>query len=63
MKRFDTASMNRSLQMTPEMRGLLKRRTMPFLDQFGLETRPISFVLEEVYLQGMRDAMQALSRS
>jgi hypothetical protein len=49
--------------MTPEMRGLLKRRTMPFLDQFGLETRPISFVLEEVYLQGMRDAMQALSRS
>lgn len=60
MKRFDTPSLPRvPLHMTPEQRDLLRRRTVPFLDSIGVD-RPLSFILEEVYLQGMRDAVQTM---
>lgn len=45
--------------MSPEWRDLLRRRTLPFMNHGGLQ-RPLAFVLEEVYLQGMRDALQAV---
>jgi hypothetical protein len=48
--------------MTPEFRDFLRRRTMPFLDSVGLD-RPISFVLEEVYLQGLRDATKTMEKT
>lgn len=49
------------LKLTPEMRDLLRRRTSPFLDSVGIE-RPLPFLLEEAYLQGMRDAVQAMTK-
>lgn len=47
------------LHLSPEFRDLIRRRTIPFLDSAGLD-RPLSFVLEEVYLQGLRDAADAM---
>lgn len=44
---------------TREQREIIRARSLPFLDSVGLD-RPISFVLEEVYLQGFRDAVQAM---
>lgn len=49
-----------TFEMTPEMRDLLHRRTRPFLDWAGLSTRPVSMLLQEAYLQGMNDAIDAL---
>lgn len=63
MRRFDTPSLpKKPVEMTPEMRDFLRRRTLPFLNDMGL-TRPLSFVLEEVYLQGMRDAVQTMEEN
>jgi hypothetical protein len=53
----------RQVKMTPEMRNFLRRRTLPFLNDHGLSRAPLSFVLEEVYLQGMRDAVQTMEES
>lgn len=50
------------IEITAEMRVFLRRRTLPFLDNIGID-KPISFVLEEVYLQGMRDAVQTMEHS
>lgn len=63
MRRYDTPSISkRQIKMTPEMHDFLRRRTMPFLNDTGID-RPLSFVLEEVYLQGMRDAVQTMEES
>lgn len=63
MKRDDNrATLSKDpIRPTPEMRDFLRRRTMPFLDNIGL-TRSLSFVLEEVYLQGLRDATEAMEK-
>jgi hypothetical protein len=53
------AKANNRLKLTPDLQDFLRRRTTPFFDANGL-SRPISFVLEEVYLQGMRDAVQTM---
>ena len=37
----------------------LRRRTIPFLDVIGLD-RPLPSLLQEVYLQGLRDAAQVM---
>jgi hypothetical protein len=50
---------HKELKLTPEMREMLRRRTMPFLDSVGLD-KPVSFLLQETYLQGMRDIIQAM---
>lgn len=50
----------RDWKFTPEMRDLLHRRTRPFLGWAGVSTRPISMLLQEAYLQGMNDAIDAL---
>lgn len=47
-------------ELSPEMRDLIRRRTIPFLDSFGMD-RPLSKILEEVYLQGIKDAVQGLA--
>lgn len=61
MKRYEMPGIaKRQLPMTPEMKDFLRRRTMPFLNDMGAD-RPLSLLLEEVYLQGMKDAVQAMS--
>lgn len=47
------------IRLTPEMRDFLRRRTRPFLDSNGVE-RSLPFLLEEAYLQGLRDAVQTM---
>lgn len=47
------------LRLTFEMRSLIERRTRPFLDNVGIE-RPIAALLQEAYLQGLRDAIDAM---
>jgi hypothetical protein len=57
--RFEVPKLpRRPMEMTPELRDFLRRRTMPFLDSVGVE-RPLNLLLEEAYLQGMKDAIQA----
>ena len=46
-------------RLAPEHRDFLRRRTAPFLDNVGLD-RPLSSLLQEAYLQGIKDAMQVL---
>ena len=49
------------LELAPEWRDLIRRRTQPFLDSVGLNSRSLSFVLEEVYMQGLKDAAQVFT--
>lgn len=51
-----------NLKFNQDMVDFLRRRTTPFLDSNGLD-RPISQVLQEVYLQGIRDAVDVMSAS
>lgn len=44
---------------TPEQREFLSRRTRPFLDAVGIN-RPITVLLQEAYLQGVRDAVDSM---
>jgi hypothetical protein len=59
MRRLKQPRISDRVQITPDMRDFLRRRTLPFLNDHGL-SRPLSFVLEEVYLQGVRDAVQTM---
>ena len=45
---------------TEEMLDLMHRRTMPFLNGLALTTRPIAHIVQEAYLQGIKDACDAL---
>jgi hypothetical protein len=54
-----TASLNSDLRLTPEQASLVIDRTAPFLDRFGMD-RPITLLLQEAYMQGMRDTLEAL---
>jgi len=63
VKRYETPGISkRQLPMTPDMKDFLRRRTMPVLNDMGAD-RPLSLLLEEVYLQGMKDAVQAMTES
>ena len=50
-----------SFKLTDEMKDLMARRTRPFLDGIGLQTIPISRLLQEAYLQGLTDAVDAMN--
>lgn len=52
-------SRDKDLVLTEGMRDLLRRRTRPFLDGPGVD-RPITMLLQEVYLQGITDAVDAM---
>lgn len=58
-QRVKPATKDKSLPLTAEMRDLMRRRTMPFLDVIGLQTVPIAHILQEAYLQGLSDACDA----
>lgn len=49
-------------EFTAEMRDLMRRRTMPFLDVIGLQTIPLAHIVQEAYLQGLNDAIDAMQR-
>lgn len=62
MKNDYTARIPRGLGYVPlDVADLARRRTEPFLDHVGLN-RPIAFLLQEAYLQGIRDAVEAGER-
>lgn len=62
MKRsLEVPRLGRPVEISPEMRDFLKRRTLPFLDSVGVD-RPLSFLLAEIYLQGMKDAVEVLGK-
>ncbi len=44
-----------------EFEDLIARRTAPFLDRAGVDTRPLSFLLKEAYRQGLADALDAMT--
>lgn len=39
---------------------LARRRVMPFMDVASIQTRPLELIMSEVYLQGIRDAVDAM---
>jgi hypothetical protein len=41
------------------MRDVIERRVTPFLDNIGLG-KPITHVMGEAYIQGMRDALECI---
>ncbi len=62
MKRHEIPTISkRKEQPSPDMIEMIQRRTEPFLI-FGTHL-PISHILSEAYLQGMRDAVQALTET
>lgn len=42
-----------------EIADLADRRTRPFIDHSGID-RPLSTLMQEAYLQGIKDAVQAM---
>lgn len=50
-------------KVSREVDDLAGRRTLPFLDRIGLDSRPISFLLKEAYLQGIKDAADAMAEN
>jgi hypothetical protein len=43
-----------------EFADLALRRVMPFMDATSIQTRPIVLIMSEVYLQGIKDALDAM---
>lgn len=54
------ASLNGRLKLTHEQAELVFRRAAPFADSWGVQTRPLVHLLQEAYLQGMADAVEAM---
>ena len=50
-----------TVEVPPEFERLIARRTAPFLDRAGVDTRPLSFMLREAYRQGVADAVDAMT--
>jgi len=49
-----------TMKLEPEYRDLIARRTMPFLDHYGASIMPLSEILRDCYLQGVKDALQVM---
>ncbi len=45
--------------LTPDVRDLVRRRTLPFIEQGGT-SYSLEHLLGEAYLQGMRDAVTVM---
>jgi hypothetical protein len=46
-------------RVSREIADLADRRTRPFFDHAGID-RPLSILMQEAYLQGIKDAVQAM---
>ena len=55
------ARLNDDLRFNAETLDFLRRRVEPFLDRTGIQTRTPLALLQEAYLQGVRDATDILS--
>lgn len=51
----------RTVKVPREFDDLAGRRTAPFLDRHGVDTRPLSFLLREAYRQGIVDAVETMT--
>ncbi len=51
-----------SHKITREMDDLARRRTQAFLDTLGVDTRPLSHLLREAWLQGVKDGAAACGK-
>jgi hypothetical protein len=49
------------VQPTRDQADFVERRVAPFLDRFGMG-RPLTVLLQEAYMQGMRDTLEALAQ-
>ena len=47
-------------RMPREFADFALRRVMPFIDTISIQSRPLSLIMSEVYLQGIRDAVDAM---
>ncbi len=55
------AKLNADLKLSVEQADLVRRRVQPFANTWGIQTRPLIHLLQEAYLQGMSDAVDAMA--
>lgn len=51
-----------SHKITRDLDDLARRRTAAFLDSVGVESRPLSHILREAWLQGVKTAPQRAAK-
>lgn len=51
-----------SHKITRDLDDLARRRTAAFLDSVGVESRPLSHILREAWLQGVKDGAAACGK-
>lgn len=49
-----------NLRLNRDERDFLTRRVRPFLDHGSVQTRSLSHLMQEAYLQGLRDAAETM---
>lgn len=59
-RRVELPTVREQMNLTPEMKDFLDRRTSPFLNPHDLKRIPLPHILQEVYMQGARDCMEML---
>jgi len=58
-KQYTASLPKKPVSFTQDQLDFLERRTTPFLNWSGIR-KPISHLLQEAYLQGVRDAVDVL---
>ncbi len=54
------AKLNPDLKLSREQAEVVLRRVKPFTNQWGVQTCSLIHLLQEAYLQGMSDAVEAM---
>lgn len=54
------ATLNAKIVLTADQADVVFRRAIPFADTWGVQTRPLVHLLQEAYLQGLTDAVEAM---
>jgi hypothetical protein len=57
------ARLNPDLKLSPEQADIVRRRVQPFANPWGIQTCSLLHLLQEAYLQGMADAVNAMECS
>ena len=55
------AKLNPDLKLSQEQADLVRRRMEPFANIWGVQTCTLIHLLQEAYLRGMADAVEAMS--
>ena len=53
------AKLNSDLKLSQDQADLVRRRVQPFANTWGIQTCSLLHLLQEAYLQGMADAVNA----